>query len=73
MGRRGVIPRSNDFYLSSLHVEEGGRGSATCGVIANIKDTSGHLHALKLQKLLFQTVILFETKKLLSTEKRKGI
>jgi hypothetical protein len=29
VGRRGVIPRSNDFYLPPLRVEEGG-GSAHC-------------------------------------------
>jgi hypothetical protein len=27
----GNSPRLSDFYLSSLHVEEGGRGSAPCG------------------------------------------
>jgi hypothetical protein len=26
------IPRSNDFYLTSLRIEEGGGGSAPCGV-----------------------------------------
>jgi hypothetical protein len=26
------FPRSNAFYLPSLHVEEGGRGSAPCGL-----------------------------------------
>jgi hypothetical protein len=26
VGRRGKFHRSNDFYLSSLHVEEEGRG-----------------------------------------------
>ncbi len=31
VGRRGYFPRSNDFYLSSLPVEEGGRESAPCG------------------------------------------
>ncbi len=40
-------------------------------VISNIKDTSVHLH-LSLQKLLFQTVILFETKKILPIVKRKA-
>jgi hypothetical protein len=31
VGRRGLISRSTDFYLPSLQVEEGGRGSAPCG------------------------------------------
>jgi hypothetical protein len=26
VGKRGIIPSCKDFYLSSLHVEEGGRG-----------------------------------------------
>ena len=30
MRRRGVNSLFNDFYLSSLHVEEGGRVSAPC-------------------------------------------
>ncbi len=34
--------------------------------------TSGHLHALKLQIFLFETVILFKAKKLLSIVRRKA-
>ncbi len=33
LGRRGVIPRSNDFYLSLLHVQEGGSESVPCEYI----------------------------------------
>jgi hypothetical protein len=31
-GRGGGFPRSNDFYLPSLRVEEGGGGGAPCGI-----------------------------------------
>ncbi len=29
----GSFPRSNDLYLPSPRVEEGGRGSASCGLL----------------------------------------
>jgi hypothetical protein len=31
-GGRVISSRSNDFYLPELHIEEGGRRSAPCGV-----------------------------------------
>ncbi len=35
MGRRGLFPRSNDFYLPSLHVKEGGGGEGRHPVVVS--------------------------------------
>jgi hypothetical protein len=45
VGRRGIIPRSNDFYLSSLHAEEGGSESAPCGIHPPVGE---YLHCVSL-------------------------
>ncbi len=34
-----MFPRSNDFYLTSLRVEEWGRGSASCVRNVSLKDS----------------------------------
>jgi hypothetical protein len=41
MGRRGVISSFKCFYLSSLHVEEGRRGSASCALNSDISSSRG--------------------------------
>ncbi len=40
-GGGGWFPRSNNFYLPSLHVEEGGRGSASWGGTTCTGDQQG--------------------------------
>jgi hypothetical protein len=49
VGGGGEFPRSNNFYLSSLHVEEGESESAPCGrypVVSRVYDPDPHELAL---------------------------